>query len=242
MRLLLVEDARLVREPLVHVLRRTGWEVDTAEDGERALALALSVPYDAIVLDIMLPHRDGLSVLAEVRRAKLEAPVILLTARDDVRDRVRGLDLGADDYLSKPFHASELLARLRAVMRRHGGAAPAQMVEAWGLAYDPAGRKLAYGGRSVELTGKEGLILECLMRRAGHVVARAAIEGAAWGHVPGSSGRLETQISSQRMRLRELGAPMRVRPVRGVGYVLERVLEESGETAAEETTKGAADA
>ena len=226
MRLLLAEDARLVREPLAHALRREGWELDAVEDGERALGLALTVPYDAAVLDIMLPGRDGLSVLAEMRRAGRDAPVVLLTARGDVRDRVRGLDLGADDYLPKPFHVSELLARLRAVTRRRGAAGPSRAVEALGLAYDPVARELSWAGRSVALTGKEGLVMECLMRRAGRVVARGAIEGAAWGPAPGSPGRLEAQVSGLRAHLRDLGAPVRVRSARGVGYVLEGASDE----------------
>ena len=226
MRLLLAEDARLVREPLAHALRREGWELDAAEDGDRTLELALTVPYDAAVLDIMLPGRDGLSVLAEMRRAGCETPVVLLTARGDVRDRVRGLDLGADDYLPKPFHVSELLARLRAVTRRHGAAGPSRAVEALGLAYDPGARELSRAGRSVVLTGKEGLVLECLMRRPGRIVAREAIEGAVWGPAPGSPGRLEAQVTGLRAKIRELGAPARIRAVRGVGYVLEEAADE----------------
>lgn len=226
MRVLLAEDARLVREPLVHALRRAGWEVDASEDGERALELALSVPYDAVLLDIMLPGLDGLSVLTELRRAGSRVPVMLLTARGDVRDRVRGLDLGADDYLPKPFHVSELLARLRAVTRRRGAPEPSQEIEALGMTYVPVTRELSWEGRSVALCGREGLILECLMRHSGHIVARAAIEGAVWGPSPGSPGRLEAQVSGLRARLRELDVPVRIRSVRGVGYVLEEAADE----------------
>ena len=226
MRLLLAEDARLVRDPLAHALRREGWELDAVEDGERALELALSVPYDAAVLDIMLPGGGGLSVLAEMRRSGCDAPVVLLTARGDVRDRVHGLDLGADDYLPKPFHVSELFARLRAVTRRRAAPGPSRSVEALGLVYDPGARELAWAGRTVALTGKEGLVMECLMRRAGHVVARGVIEGAAWGPASGSPGRLEAQVSALRTHLRELGAPVRVRSARGVGYVLEEASDE----------------
>ena len=226
MRVLLAEDARLVREPLAHALGRGGWEVDAVEDGERALDLALGVSYDALVLDIMLPGKDGLSVLSEIRRAGSEVPVVLLTARGDVRDRVRGLDLGADDYLPKPFHVSELLARLRAVTRRRGAPDLSRAIEAFGLVYEPMDRTLARGDTSIVLTGKEGLVLECLLRHAGRVVARETIEGAVWGPALGSSGRLEAQISVLRAKLRGLGAPVRICPVRGVGYVLEETADE----------------
>ncbi len=220
MRLLLAEDVGLVREPLAHALKRAGWAVDTAEDGERALELALSVAYDAIVLDIMLPGMDGLQVLTDLRASGSEVPVILLTARSGMRDRVRGLDLGADDYLPKPFHVAELLARLRAVTRRRGAADPSQQAEAFGLAYNPVTHALTGGEHRVELTGKEGLVLECLMRGAGRPVTRGAIEDAAWGAGPGSAGRLEAQISALRSKLRSAGADVQIVPVRGVGYVL----------------------
>lgn len=223
MRLLLAEDTRLVREPLVHALQRAGWAVDAAEDGERALALALSVAYDAVVLDIMLPAMDGLQVLADLRASGSEVPVILLTARSGMRDRVRGLDMGADDYLPKPFHVAELLARLRAVTRRRGASDPSQPVEALGLAYDPVTHVLAKGESRAALTGKEGLVLECLMRGAGRPVTRAAIEDAAWGAGSGSSGRLEAQVSLLRAKLRDLNAGVQICSVRGVGYELKEV-------------------
>ena len=220
MRFLLAEDTRLVREPLVHALQRAGWAVDAVDDGERALDLALSVVYDAIVLDIMLPGMDGLQVLTDLRASGSEVPIILLTARSGMRDRVHGLDLGADDYLPKPFHVAELLARLRAVTRRRGASDPSQPVEAFGLAYDPVTHVLTGGERCVELTGKEGLVLECLLRGAGRPVTRAAIEDAAWGAGQGSAGRLEAQVSSLRSKLRSTGADVQIIPVRGVGYVL----------------------
>ena len=137
MRLLLVEDARLIREPLSRALELSGWEVETAADGEGALKRLSAAPVDAVVLDIMLPGNDGFSVLSELRARGDDTPVVLLTARDDVRDRVRGLDLGADDYLVKPFHVEELLARLRAVLRRRGVSDPSTTIEASGMSYAP---------------------------------------------------------------------------------------------------------
>lgn len=226
MRLLLVEDARLVREPLAHALGRAGWAVDPASDGERALELARIIPYDALVLDVMLPGHDGLTVLEELRRAGNEVPTILLTARGDVRDRVRGLDLGADDYLTKPFHIEELLARLRAVMRRHGAADPSQVINAFGLSYEPAGRSLTAAGKTLKLTPKEGLVLETLMRHAGHTAIRTSLERVVWGDESGSPGRLEAQVSLLRGRLAAIGAPVRIRAVRGSGYILEEAVNE----------------
>lgn len=221
MRLLLAEDASLVREPLAHALKRAGWAVDVAENGARALELAQSIAYDAVVLDIMMSEVDGLEVLSEIRRAGLQVPVILLTAKNDVRDRVAGLDLGADDYLTKPFHVSELCARLRAVMRRRSVSDPSCHLETLGLSYDPEGRTLRFQGLMVQLAAKEGLVLECLMRHPARVVTRGRVEEAVWGPAPGSAGRLEAQVSLLRAKLRELGTSVRIRSVRGVGYVLE---------------------
>lgn len=229
MRILLVEDARLVAEPLAHALSRAGYAVDTARDGVRGLELAASGAYDAVILDIMLPGLDGLSVLARMRRAGSDAPVILLTARGDVRDRVLGLDAGADDYLAKPFHVEELLARVRAVLRRRGAPDPVDRLEALGVSYIPASRELSCGAETVELTPKEGLVLEALLRRAGRTVPRGAVARAAWG--PGedaSDTRLEVQVSLLRGKLRAVGAPARVRAVRGIGYLIEGTGDEDG--------------
>lgn len=229
MRILLVEDARLVAEPLAHALSRAGYAVDTACDGVRGLELAGSGAYDAVILDIMLPGLDGLSVLARMRCAGSDAPVILLTARGDVRDRVRGLDAGADDYLAKPFHVEELLARVRAVLRRRGAPDPVDRLEALGISYIPASRELSCGAETVELTPKEGLVLEALLRCAGRTVPRGAVARAAWG--PGedaSDARLEVQVSLLRGKLRAVGAPARVRAVRGIGYLIEGTGDEDG--------------
>lgn len=226
MRLLLVEDARLIRAPLARALELAGWEVEAVSDGERALKRLAAAPLDAVVLDIMLPGRDGLSVLAEMRKHADTTPVILLTARDDVRDRVRGLDLGADDYLPKPFHIEELLARLRAVLRRHGASDPSVPLAAFGLTYTPESRRLAHGSTSCALTPKEGFVLEMLLRHAGMPVHRERIDAAAWGsESEGSPGRLEAQVSLLRSKMAKVGAPVRIRAIRGVGYVLEDMRE-----------------
>lgn len=222
MRLLLVEDARLIREPLSRALELSGWEVETAADGEGALKRLSAAPVDAVVLDIMLPGNDGFSVLSELRARGDDTPVVLLTARDDVRDRVRGLDLGADDYLAKPFHVEELLARLRAVLRRRGVSDPSTTIEAFGMSYAPDSRELSYGGNVCILTPKEGLVLEALLRHAGSPVHRERIEAAAWGDViEGSAGRLESQVSLLRTKISALGVPVSIRAIRGIGYALE---------------------
>lgn len=221
-RLLLVEDARLIREPLARALGLAGWEAETALDGEAALARLAAAPVDAVVLDIMLPGKDGLSVLSELRARGDATPVILLTARGDVRDRVRGLDLGADDYLAKPFHVEELLARLRAVLRRHGSPDPAMALCAHGISYVPAGRELSCGRSTCALTPKEGLVLEALIRNAGVPVCRERIDAVAWGGEGASSpGRLEAQVSLLRAKLLAMDAPVVIRAIRGIGYVLE---------------------
>lgn len=228
MRLLLVEDARLIREPLSRALELTGWKVEAVPDGEAALARLAAAPVDAVVLDVMLPGKDGLSVLSELRAHGDATPVILLTARGDVRDRVRGLDLGADDYLAKPFHVEELLARLRAVLRSRGITDPSTVIEAFGMLYAPDSRELKYGGESCVLTPKEDLVLEALMRHAGTPVHRGRIVTAAWGaEGEPSSGRLETQVSLLRSKIAALEAPVSIRAIRGIGYVLEAKHEDA---------------
>ena len=228
MRLLLVEDARLIREPLSRALELAGWKVEAVPDGEAALARLAAAPVDAAVLDIMLPGKDGLSVLSELRARGDATPIILLTARGDVRDRVRGLDLGADDYLAKPFHVEELLARLRAVLRRRGITDPSTVVEELGMLYAPDSRELTCGKESCVLTPKEGLVLEALMRHAGTPVHRGRIVTAAWGaEGEPSSGRLETQVSLLRSKIAALEAPVSIRAIRGIGYVLEAKHEDA---------------
>lgn len=228
MRLLLVEDARLIREPLSRALELAGWEVEAVPDGEAALARLAVAPVDAVVLDIMLPGKDGLSVLSELRARGDATPVILLTARGDVRDRVRGLDLGADDYLAKPFHVEELLARLRAVLRRRGITDPSTVIEALNMLYTPDSRELTCGEESCVLTPKEGLVLEALMRHAGTPVHREQVSAVAWGaEGEASAGRIEAQVSLLRSKIAVLGAPVSIRAIRGIGYVLEAKHEDA---------------
>src|SRR3970040_913022 len=166
MRVLVVEDERDFAAALGRALEEEGFAVDLACDGEEGIFLATEVPYDAIVLDLMLPKRDGWSVLASLRRAGRRTPVLVLTARDAVDDRVRGLNLGADDYLTKPFALVELVARVRAMIRRAYGN-PSSPVQLGGLAIDTAGRQVLRAGAPIELTPREFWVLQLLTRSPG---------------------------------------------------------------------------
>lgn len=220
MRLLLVEDDRPLRDALGDRLRAAGWAVDEAADGDDGLRWVRCAPYDAIVLDVNLPGRDGFSVLSEARRAGCAAPVLLLTARDGVADRVRGLDLGADDYLVKPFATVELLARLRALTRR--GARPAPERLAVGdLSFDPKTRVARRGGERLDLTPKETAILEALLRAEGGLVTRAMLFDTAWdASLDAFPAVLDVHISNLRRKLEAGGRARLLHTVRGQGFVL----------------------
>src|SRR6059058_1599406 len=170
MRILVVEDDRKVASFIRKGLEEEGHTVDVAPDGEAALTRALDAPPDLLVLDVMLPKRDGFSVLKALRADGLKAPVLMLTARDAVGDRVAGLDLGADDYLTKPFAFEEFLARVRALLRRGSGARPSPVLRVADLTLDPATREVRRGPRKVELTAREYTLLEYFMRSAGRVL------------------------------------------------------------------------
>src|ERR687888_2141351 len=179
MRLLLVEDDTKLARALERGLKREGYAVDVAETGDDALAQAIDNEYDAVVLDVMLPGRDGFSVCRAMRRNERWAPVLMLTARDQVRDRIRGLDAGADDYLVKPFDYGELLARLRALIRRGPSERPS-VIEVGDLRVDPATHIVTRGGRRIALTAREFALLEYLARRAGVVVTRSELLDHVW--------------------------------------------------------------
>lgn len=221
MRVLVVEDSPRLLRTLGTALRKTGYAVDLAEDGEEGLWLAQSNPYDAIVLDLMLPKRDGLSVLAELRRAANPVHVLLLTARDTVPDRVKGLQTGADDYLIKPFALEELLARVHALCRRaYGGKQP--RIEIADLQVDTVSRQVAWGDRTIELTAREYLLLEYLARRRGHVVSRPEIEEHIYdGQVDPLSNVVDSAVCTIRKKLAAVGAEPLIHTRRGLGYVLE---------------------
>ena len=220
MRLLLVEDSRRLRESLGKALRRSGYAVDTAEDGDEGLWLAEIHDYDVIVLDIMLPKLDGLSLLQRLRQGKRSSHVLLLTARDTVEDRVRGLRLGADDYLVKPFALDELLARIEALCRRAYGSKQTELTAA-DLCVDTIARKVTRSGRPIELTAREYLLLEYLMQRRGHVVSRKEIETHIYDElVDPMSNVVDSAICSLRKKLVSGGQPPLIHTRRGHGYVL----------------------
>ncbi|MBM3819492.1 MAG: response regulator transcription factor [Acidimicrobiia bacterium] len=217
MRLLVVEDEPDLARAVARSLTEAGFAVDVSADGEDALFRIREIDYDAVVLDVMLPRLDGWAVLEAARGAQIRTPILLLTARDEVTDRVRGLNLGADDYLVKPFAVAELIARVHAIIRRSYGSA-AQRLEIGGLVIDMAARQVLRDGRPVELTAREFAILELLTRSRGAVVGRAAI----YDHIYDDdtdvmSNAIDVHIAALR---RKLGADL-IRTRRGEGYVID---------------------
>ena len=220
MRLLLIEDYPPLARSVAQGLREAGYGVDVAMDGDAGLSTARSLNYDAIVLDLMLPKLDGFSVLEGLRRARNHAAVLILTARHDVSDRVRGLDLGADDYLVKPFAFEELLARVRALVRRRYGRSHAVIAVA-DLEIDTAARAVRRGSRAIELSAREYALLEYLAERRGHTVTRAEI----WDHVydfasEPSSNVIDVYIGYLRRKIDQDHQVKLIRTRRGLGYVL----------------------
>ncbi len=221
MRVLVVEDSPRLQRTLGLALRKTGYAVDAASDGEEGLWLAESHDYDVIVLDVMLPKRDGLSLLAALRQKKNPVHVLLLTARDTVADRVLGLDAGADDYLVKPFALEELLARVAALCRRAYGTKQPRLAVG-DLEIDTAARRASRAGRVLDLTPREYLLLEYLARRRGQVVTRAEIEEHIYDEqVDPLSNVVDSAVSCLRKKLAAASAAPLIHTRRGLGYVLE---------------------
>jgi heavy metal response regulator len=218
-RVLVVEDEVRVRSFLVRGLEEAGFAVDAAGSGDEALRLAFVHPYDAILLDLMLPGKDGLSVLRELRAGGRATPVLILSARDDLPDRVRGLDAGADDYLPKPFAFAELLARLRALLRR--GTARASAIQVADLNVDLVTRKVQRAGKNIDLTAKEFALLEYLARHAGEVVTRTMIAEHVWDmNFDSFSNVIDVYIRYLRRKIDEPFEPKLIHTRRGVGYLL----------------------
>ncbi len=221
MRILLVEDSPRLQRSLGLALRKTGYAVDVAGDGEQGLWLAISHDYDVLVLDIMLPKRDGLSVLAELRRQGRAVHVLLLTARDTVLDRVQGLQAGADDYLVKPFALEELLARVQALGRRAYGTKQPRLTVG-NLEIDTLARCARRAGQPLDLTAREYLLLEYLVRRRGEVVSRTEIEAHIYDEqVDPMSNVVDSAVCSLRKKLGPAGEPALIHTRRGLGYVLD---------------------
>jgi DNA-binding response OmpR family regulator len=217
-RVLLIDDDTRMYELLAQYLGQNGIHVTHAPDGGRGLAALEAGAYDAVLLDVMMPGMDGLEVCRRIR-TKSTVPVLMLTARGDETDRVVGLELGADDYLAKPFSPRELLARLRAVLRRAQPTAVAEKMEASGVSLDVAAREVRVEGRLVELTGLEFDLLVALVRRAGRVIPREALLGEAGrGDTVVSERTVDVHISHLRQKLGEEGTRL-IKTVRGVGYL-----------------------
>ncbi len=219
MRILVVDDERPVREALERALRLEGYEVETAADGQEALFAAARRGVDAIVLDVLMPVLDGLETARKFRRQGNSTPILMLTARHEVSDRVAGLDAGADDYLVKPFALEELLARLRALLRRTiGGDEPLSFAD---LTLDPGTRDVRRGERAIELTRTEFLLLELFLRNPRQVLTREVIFDRVWGYDFGpASNSLEVYIGYLRRKTEAEGEPRLIHTVRGVGYAL----------------------
>lgn len=221
MRLLVVEDDEKLARAISKGLRHEGYAVDVAGDGEEALRHALVWDYDGIVLDLMLPERDGLEVSRILRGRGCWAPILMLTARGAVEDRIRGLDAGADDYLAKPFDFGELLARLRALVRRTPAERPSSLVIG-DLRLDPATRVVERAGVSIALTAREFGVLEFLMRRPGHVTTRTELLDHVWdANYDGSTNIVDVYVGRLRRKLEEPFSRGLIRTVRGVGFVIE---------------------
>jgi DNA-binding response OmpR family regulator len=219
MRLLLVEDEPRLSEALTYILKKNNYGVDTAYDGETGQAMAETGVYDLIILDRMLPRKEGVALLKELRSQGIHTPVLLLTAKDSLQDRIEGLDAGADDYLVKPFSTEELLARLRALGRRSSGQIQDEQLNVAGLILKPLHCELAQGNETVKLTLKESLLLELFMRNPGQVITKEQILDRVWG--------LDTDVESNNVEIyvhylrKKLDSPnAKIETVRGIGYCL----------------------
>lgn len=221
MRILLVEDDVKIAAFILKGLKAAGFAVDHVTDGEAGLDMALSEPYDAAVIDVMLPGRDGLSLVARLRRDGIRTPVLILSARGEVRDRVKGLETGADDYLPKPFAFSELLARIQALIRRASGRPEATSLTVGDLTLDLITREVFRGGRPIDLQPLEFSLLAYLARNAGRVVSRTMIMEHVWDyHFDPGSNVVEARISRLRDKVDRDFEHKLIHTVRGVGYVL----------------------
>jgi DNA-binding response OmpR family regulator len=220
MRILLAEDERKVAEHVRAGLVAEGYAVDVAHDGDEALWLAESSTYDALLLDINMPHKDGITVVRLLRRKGVLAPVIFLTARDDIEDKVRGLDAGADDYLTKPFSIVELLARLRAVLRRQRPQAN-NLVRVADLELDMVTHDARRAGEKIELTRREFALLEFLINASPKPVSKTAIVEHVWDqHFDSETNVVNVYIKMLRRKIDRAGLPPLIHTVRGVGFAL----------------------
>ncbi|HLA05654.1 MAG TPA: response regulator transcription factor [Syntrophales bacterium] len=221
MRILLVEDDVKIAYFIIKGLRSAGYAVDHAPDGEEGLHLAITQPYDTAIIDIMLPKRDGLSLIKEMRARKVNTPVLILSARGSVDDRVKGLETGGDDYLTKPFAFSELLARVQALIRRAGGISDPTRLSQGDLSVNLLTREVTRGGRNIVLQPLEFSLLEYLMRNAGRIVSKTMIMEHVWDYnFDPQTNVVEARISRLRDKIDRGFEKKLIHTVRGVGYVL----------------------
>ena len=223
MRILLVEDDKWMVNALVYQLKKENYAVDAALDGETGCALALDNDYDLVLLDRMLPKMDGVSILKKIRSAGKKYPVLFITARDAIEDRISGLDAGADDYLVKPFDKDEMLARIRALCRRPANIITDDTVTVLGLVLHPRAGMLKYKQETAELTPREINLMELLMRHFGQVIPRETILDRVWGPLECvEPGNIDSYIHFVRRKLKRLNAPFAIHTLRGLGYRLEK--------------------
>ncbi len=220
MRILLAEDERDMNMLITKILKKEGYSVDSCFDGEEALEYLRGADYDAAILDIMMPKKDGYKVVEELRNRGSEIPVIFLTAKDGIQDRVKGLDIGADDYLIKPFDFDELLARIRAMTRRRG-AHTSSIIKIGDLEIDTAGRSVKRGSRNIELSAREFSILEYLAANKGRVLSREQIESHVWNYeYEGGTNVVDVYISYLRKKIDAAGETKLIHTVWGTGWTL----------------------
>jgi len=222
MKILVVEDEPKTGDYLKQGLEEAGFVVDLARNGEDGLHLAETAAHDLLILDVMLPGMDGWQVLRNLRKAGKDTSVLFLTARDDVDDRVKGLELGADDYLVKPFAFSELLARVRTLLRRGTRGKDADSIRIADLELDLMRRRVVRGGKRIDLTSKEFALLELLLRRQGEVLPRSLIASQVWDmNFDSDTNVIEVAIRRLRAKVDDDFQPKLIHTVRGMGYVLE---------------------
>ena len=219
-RILIVEDDRRLASALAEILRENGYVTDAVHDGQTGLEYGLAGLYDVIILDVMLPHLDGFQVVAELRRKKVSTPVLILTAKDAIPEKVQGFDSGADDYMTKPFSPTELLAHLRALTRRKGEVL-FETLDFSDISLNLESNDLSCGGESIHLRMKEFLILHALMEHPGRIVSKDALLERAWGiDSLADANNVEAHISFLRKKLRFLNSNVRIETVPKLGYRL----------------------
>jgi len=222
LRLLLIEDDLELANGLVNALAQSNYATDVVHTGKAAVAACATTPYELLILDLGLPDEDGIDVLRRLRHEGLTAPVLILTARDGLQDRIRGLDAGGDDYLSKPFALGELEARIRALSRR--GSSTSALLCFGGIEFDPASKVVMVKDREIDLTARELAVLELLLRRPGFIVSKQQmIESLYTWDQDSNPSTIEVFVSRVRRKLEDAGADVGIRVMRGLGYRLERI-------------------